>query len=161
MLAISAHQPAPAAHGGAVFLDRDGIINRRIHDGYVTRLSEFEFLPDTIPAVRMLGALARPIIVVVEPSRGVAKRLVHPRTLEQITTWFVEEIIAAGGHIDAVYYCPHAPTDDCPCRKPKPGLFFQAANDFGVDLAQSVMIGDSLSDGGREERREPSIPCRA
>jgi len=131
--------------GGAVFLDRDGVINRRIHDGYVTRLSEFEFLPDAVPGVRALASLGRPIIVVSNQA-GVAKGLVKLRVLEQITSWFVGEIVAGGGRIDAVYYCPHAPADDCQCRKPKPGLFLQAANDFGVDLRQSVMIGDAVSD---------------
>ncbi len=128
-----------------MFLDRDGVINRRIQDGYVTRLSEFQFLPDTIPGVRALAGLGRPIIVVSNQA-GVAKGLIQVRSLEQLTAWFVEEIVAGGGRIDAVYYCPHAPADDCTCRKPKPGLFLQAANDFGVDLRQSVMIGDTLSD---------------
>jgi D-glycero-D-manno-heptose 1,7-bisphosphate phosphatase len=130
---------------GAVFLDRDGVINRRIHDGYVTRLSEFEFLPDAIPGVRALAGLGKPIIVVSNQA-GVAKGLVKLRALEQITTWFVGELVAAGGRVDAVYYCPHAPADECQCRKPKPGLFLQAASDFGVDLQQSVMIGDTVSD---------------
>ena len=131
--------------GGAVFLDRDGVINRRIQDGYVTRLSDFEFLPDTIPGIRALAALGRPIIVVSNQA-GVAKGSVKLRSLEQITAWFVGEIVAGGGRIDAVYYCPHAPADDCTCRKPKPGLLLQAASDFGVDLRQSVMIGDTVSD---------------
>ena len=131
--------------GGAVFLDRDGVINRRIQDGYVTRLSEFEFLPEAIPALRIVGGLGRPVIVVSNQA-AVAKRLITTRTLEQITSWFVEQIIAAGGRVDAVYYCPHAPADDCQCRKPRPGLFLQAAKDFDLDLARSVMIGDSITD---------------
>src|SRR6478672_1358900 len=69
--------------GGAVFLDRDGVINRRIQDGYVTRLSEFEFLPDALPGVRALAALGRPIIVISNQA-GVAKGLVKLRVLEQI-----------------------------------------------------------------------------
>ena len=131
--------------GGAVFLDRDGVINRRIQDGYVTKLSEFDFLPDAISGIRALAKLARPIIVVSNQA-GMAKGLVSLRALEQITEWFVGEIVAGGGRVDAVYYCPHAPADECQCRKPKPGLFLQAANDFGVDLQQSVMIGDTVSD---------------
>lgn len=131
--------------GGAVFLDRDGVINRRIQEGYVTRLSEFEFLPDAIPGIRALAKSARPIIVVSNQA-GVSKGLIPLRALEQITEWFVEQIVAGGGRIDAVYYCPHLPTDDCQCRKPRPGLFLQAANDFGVDLQQSFMIGDTISD---------------
>ena len=131
--------------GGAIFLDRDGVINRRIPDGYVTRLSEFEFLPDAIAGIRALARLGRPIIVVSNQA-GVAKGLVSVRALEQITAWFVGEAAAADGRIDAVYYCPHAPGDACECRKPKPGLFLQAASDFGVELGQSVMIGDSASD---------------
>jgi D-glycero-D-manno-heptose 1,7-bisphosphate phosphatase len=130
---------------GAIFLDRDGVINRRIPDGYVTRLADFAFLPDAIPGMRALASLDRPIIIVSNQA-GVAKRVVTARALEQITSWFVSEIVANGGRVDAVYYCPHAPADECPCRKPKPGLFLQAATDLGVDLTQSAMIGDSVSD---------------
>ena len=131
--------------GGAIFLDRDGVINRRIMDGYVTRLAEFEFLPDAIPGIRALAGLGRPIIVVSNQA-GVAKGLVTVRVLEQVTTWFVDEVVGGGGRIDAVYYCPHAPAENCRCRKPKPGLLLRAAEDFGVDLSQSVMIGDTVSD---------------
>jgi D-glycero-D-manno-heptose 1,7-bisphosphate phosphatase len=132
-------------HGGAVFLDRDGVINRRVPDGYVTRLGEFEFLPDAIPGIRALAGLGRPIIVVSNQA-GVAKGLINVRTLELITIWFVDEIVAGGGRVDAVYYCPHAPADNCECRKPKPGLLLRAAEDFGLELRQSVMIGDTASD---------------
>jgi D-glycero-D-manno-heptose 1,7-bisphosphate phosphatase len=131
--------------GGAVFLDRDGVINRRIHDGYVTRLSEFEFLPDAIPGIRALAKLARPIIVISNQA-GVAKGLISLHALEQITEWFVGQITAGGGRIDAVYYCPHAPAETCQCRKPKAGLFLQAAGDYGIELGESVMIGDSPTD---------------
>jgi len=133
------------ARDGAVFLDRDGVINRRIQNGYVTRLSEFEFLPEALPSMRLLSGMGRPVIVVSNQA-AVAKRLITTRTLEQITTWFVEQTVAAGGRVNAVYYCPHAEADGCQCRKPKAGLFLQAAKDFGIDLTQSVMIGDSLSD---------------
>src|SRR4029078_10586328 len=104
--------------GGAVFLDRDGVINRRIQDGYVTRLAEFEFLPEAIPGTRALAPFRRPIIVVSNQA-GVAKGSVKLRSLEQITAWFVGEIVAGGGRSDAVYYCAHAPPGDCPSRAPK------------------------------------------
>jgi D-glycero-D-manno-heptose 1,7-bisphosphate phosphatase len=131
--------------GGAIFLDRDGVINRRIEDGYVAHLSEFTFLPDALAGLRALARLSRPIVVVSNQA-GVAKGIVSTRALEQMTTWFVDEIVAAGGRVDAVYYCPHVPAAECACRKPKPGLLLHAASDFGIDLGRSVTIGDSLSD---------------
>jgi D-glycero-D-manno-heptose 1,7-bisphosphate phosphatase len=131
--------------GSAIFLDRDGVINRRIEDGYVAHLSEFTFLPDALAGLRALARLSRPIVIVSNQA-GVAKGIVSTRALEQMTIWFVDEIVAAGGRVDAVYYCPHVPAAECACRKPRPGLLLHAASDFGIELGRSVMIGDSLSD---------------
>ena len=135
----------PAASRRAVFLDRDGVINRRIVGGYVTKWSEFEFLPGAMDGIVRLATRDGPIIVVSNQA-GVGKGLVAVSDLAEITSRFVAAIQERGGRIDAVYYCPHTPADDCECRKRKPGLIVQAASDWQLDLRASVMLGDSESD---------------
>ena len=130
---------------GAIFLDRDGVINRRMVGGYVARWSEFEFLPRAIDGVVALEAFRAPIIVISNQA-GVGKGLVTVENLGDMTERFVAAVRERGGRIDAVYYCPHAPSAECACRKPKPGMLLQAASDWGVDLRSSIFIGDSSSD---------------
>lgn len=136
---------APAASGRAVFLDRDGVINRRIVGGYVTRWSEFGFVPGAIEGIVRLSAHQGPIIVVSNQA-GVGKGLVAVSELADITRRFVGTIEQRGGRIDGVYYCPHTPADECDCRKPRPGLLLEAQRDWHVDMALSVLLGDSDSD---------------
>lgn len=135
----------PGATARAVFLDRDGVINRRIVGGYVTTWTEFEFLPRATDGIVRLSVHDDPIIVVSNQA-GVGKGLVAVSELADITRRFVGEIEAHGGRIDAVYYCPHVPADECECRKPKPGLLLQARRDWDLDLSKCVLLGDSESD---------------
>ena len=140
----------PAARtDGAIFLDRDGVINRRIVGGYVADWSEFQFLPRAIDGIRELASIhAPPPIIVISNQAGVGKGVVTLENLVAITERFVAAVRERGGgaHIDAVYYCPHTPSAECACRKPKPGLLLQAASDWGIELRSSVFIGDSSSD---------------
>jgi D-glycero-D-manno-heptose 1,7-bisphosphate phosphatase len=135
--------PAPSRR--AIFLDRDGVINRRIVGGYVTTWSEFHFLAGALDGIARLAAGPSPIIVVSNQA-GVGKGLVSVSSLAEITNRFVSTIERAGGRVDAVYYCPHTPADACECRKPKPGLLLEAQRDWGLDLAGSVFLGDSATD---------------
>ena len=136
---------AAARTGGAIFLDRDGVINRRVVGGYVADWSEFQFLPRAIEGIRELASIHAPIIVISNQA-GVGKGLVTLENLVAITEQFVTAVRERGAHIDAAYYCPHMPSAECACRKPKPGLLLQAASDWGIDLRSSVFIGDSSSD---------------
>jgi histidinol-phosphate phosphatase family protein len=137
--------PIPSPPRPAILLDRDGVINRRIEHGYVTEWRAFEFLPGALRGIRSLSALSLPILVVSNQA-CVGKGLLRPEDLEEITRKFCREIQARGGRIDAVYYCPHTPDEDCSCRKPRPGLLAEAAREWSVNLGRSVMIGDSESD---------------
>jgi D-glycero-D-manno-heptose 1,7-bisphosphate phosphatase len=134
-----------ARRRAAIFLDRDGVINERIVNGYVTAWHEFRFIEDVESALRDIARLRLPILVVSNQS-GVNKGLLRRRILEQITNRFVADIERHGGRIDGVYYCPHRPDEGCPCRKPKPGLLLQAAADWRIDLPASVMVGDAATD---------------
>jgi D-glycero-D-manno-heptose 1,7-bisphosphate phosphatase len=140
----------------AVFLDRDGVINEKIPGGYVTDWNSFRFVPGITGALRALSSIGLPIIVVSNQA-GVGKGMPSRRVLGQITRRFVEALRKEGARVDAVYYCPHAPESGCNCRKPRPGLLEQAAEDWGVALTRSVLVGDSQSD----LKAADAVGCRA
>jgi D-glycero-D-manno-heptose 1,7-bisphosphate phosphatase len=128
----------------AVFLDRDGVINKDRPD-YVRSWEEFEFLPGVLEALRVLAAGPHQVVVVSNQS-GIGRGLVSRETVDEIHARMTEAVRRSGGRIDAVYYCPHRPDEDCPCRKPRPGLILKAARELDIDLAGSWLVGDDLRD---------------
>jgi len=128
----------------AVFVDRDGVIcwNR---DDYVKSWEEFVFLRGARKALSWLARLELPIIVVTNQSI-INRGIVPVEVVEDIHTRMVRAGEAAGGRIDRVVYCPHRPDEGCACRKPEPGLLIAAAEEFGLDLSQSYLIGDAETD---------------
>ncbi len=128
----------------AVFLDRDGVICQNRED-HVKSWEEFTFLPHVLPALQQLARTHLRIIVVTNQA-VINRRLISVETLEEIHTRMVAEVQAAGGRIDAIYYCPHRPEEECSCRKPQPGMLLQAARDLSVELANSYLVGDAESD---------------
>jgi D-glycero-D-manno-heptose 1,7-bisphosphate phosphatase len=128
-----------------VFLDRDGVINRRREGSYVTTWAEFEFLPRATEALRRLVESGYRIIVVTN-QRGIARGRMTEADLRQVHGRLLEEARLAGGAIAAIYYCPHE-IGECRCRKPETGLFLEARREFAdIDFSASVVIGDSPSD---------------
>lgn len=128
-----------------VLLDRDGVINRRKPGGYVTAWREFEFLPRSLYALRLLAQNAYEALVI-SNQPCVGKRLITEEELGVLTQKFLNEISAAGGRIQGVYYCTHRDEDHCACRKPQPGLFLQAQRDHGFEFTQTYVVGDSTAD---------------
>jgi len=128
----------------AIFLDRDGVINENRPD-YVKSLAEFVFLPGALEALRLLAGVGMPIVVVSNQS-AINRGLVSHATVDAITQAMQRQVEMAGGRIDAVFYCPHRPDEGCTCRKPKTGLFHQAARRLDLQLAGSYVVGDALSD---------------
>jgi D-glycero-D-manno-heptose 1,7-bisphosphate phosphatase len=127
-----------------VFLDRDGVINRKVPEGqYVTSWAEFQFLPGALDGLGLLASTAVPIVVVTN-QRGIARGYMTEADLADIHTRMVAAITAAGGRVDAIYHCPHA--GGCRCRKPGSGMFEDAAAALGLHLAQTAVIGDQVSD---------------
>ena len=128
-----------------VFLDRDGVINRKQPEPlYVTRWEEFEFLPGALAGLAELAKMDAQIVVV-SNQRGIARGVYTEETLADIHARMKSAIEAAGGRIDAIYYCPHE--GGCECRKPGTGMFERAAREVpGVDLAHSVVVGDNVCD---------------
>lgn len=128
----------------ALFLDRDGVLNFDRPD-YVRSLSQFRFIPGAIGAVRHLSGLGVPVVVVTNQSQ-IGRGVTPSEIVDEINAHMVRQIELGGGRIAAVYMCPHAPLDDCQCRKPRPGLLLQAAADLQLDLTASVMVGDRPTD---------------
>jgi len=128
----------------AILLDRDGVINRERAD-YVKQWTEFEFLPGVLDALRSLAALATPILVISNQS-AIGRGLVSQTTVNEIHHYACQMIEHAGGRIDGFFICPHHPDEACACRKPEPGLLFQAAKAFDLCLAECVFVGDSITD---------------
>jgi D-glycero-D-manno-heptose 1,7-bisphosphate phosphatase len=129
-----------------VFLDRDGVINRKLPEGfYVTRWKDFEFLPGVAEAIASLNRAGAKVIVATN-QRGIAQGLMTEAALEQIHSEMRAELARHGAAIDAIYYCPHG-RSECDCRKPDTGMIEAAFRDFpGATPDTSVLIGDSLSD---------------
>lgn len=128
----------------AIILDRDGVINHNRAD-HVKSWEEFEFLPGSIDALRRLARLDRPIIVVTNQA-AIGRGLVLPETVDDIHARMSTAVRRAGGRVDDILVCSHRPEDHCACRKPLPGLIFQAAERWGLDLGHSYMVGDALTD---------------
>ena len=133
------------AKGPAIFIDRDGVINCRRPGDYVLNWSQFVFMPGIREALKQLSSLGLPMIIVSNQA-AVAKGLLDPAGLEEITTRMNEALLADGTSLAAAYYCTHRIEDHCPCRKPKPALLFSAAADFNIDLSRSIFVGDSETD---------------
>lgn len=130
----------------AIFLDRDGIINRRIVDDYVKNWEAFEFLPDifeVLPQIHAAGYLA----IVITNQRGIGRKLMSEESLSEIHERMQQMLAERTGHrFDAIYHCPHDSAEGCDCRKPLPGMITRAATEHDLELDRSWMIGDSESD---------------
>ena len=128
----------------AIFLDRDGVINRNRTD-HVKTWAEFDFLPGVLPALRRLSHLEWPVVVISNQAI-VGRGLVSRQTLDVINGHMVRTVQSVGGRIDRVFCCPHRPEEKCCCRKPEPGLLLQAADQMKLDLSHSFFVGDAESD---------------
>jgi len=129
-----------------LFLDRDGVINQKLPGTYVTSWQEFKFLPRALEAIKYFSQIFNHIVVVTN-QQGIGKEIMTAEQLNNIHQKMADQIIDQGGYIDQIYYCPHLAIEDPMCRKPNPGMAFQAAEDFeNIDFKKSLMIGDSLSD---------------
>ncbi|MFQ5922400.1 MAG: D-glycero-alpha-D-manno-heptose-1,7-bisphosphate 7-phosphatase [Anaerolineales bacterium] len=128
----------------AIFLDRDGVLLENRPD-YVRRWDEAEFYPGVLEALAKASRSSYKFVIVTNQS-GVGRGLVDAEEAEAINRRLVIEVHKAGGRIDAVCMCIHAPEQECDCRKPKPGLLLHATRLLGLDLANSVMIGDAITD---------------
>ena len=129
-----------------LFLDRDGVINVRIIDGYVTKIDEFEFLPNVIEALKIFKKKFKHIIVVTN-QQGVGKGIMKFEDVEEVHRFMVQKVADNEGKIDKIYFCPQLKSVPDNYRKPSPKMAYFAQNDFpDIDLSKSIMIGDMYSD---------------
>lgn len=129
-----------------IFLDRDGVINRKAppHE-YIKNWEEFEFLPDAITAMQLLGREGYCMFLVTN-QRGISRGLMTEGDLGDIHRR-MERLLAENGVVlGGIYYCPHGLEDGCYCRKPKPGMFLRVAREHHIDLTKAVFIGDDECD---------------
>jgi D-glycero-D-manno-heptose 1,7-bisphosphate phosphatase len=127
-----------------VLLDRDGVINCD-SDDFIKSPEEWLPIAGSLEAIALLNEHGYKVVVITNQS-GVARGLFDTVTLEKIHAKMRRMTEEKGGKIDAIYFCPHGPDDDCNCRKPKPGLLEQFAADNHVSLIGMAAIGDSLRD---------------
>jgi D-glycero-D-manno-heptose 1,7-bisphosphate phosphatase len=134
----------------AVFLDRDGTLT--VEAEWVTKREELRLLPGACDAVALLSRAGFAVVLATNQS-AVARGLVTESQLAEIHAHLADALARGGARLDAVYACPHHPSEgvppfrrECECRKPKPGMLLAAARDLDLDLARSHVVGDAERD---------------
>ncbi len=127
-----------------VILDRDGTINRA-SDQFVKSPDEWQALPGSLEAISRLNHAGYRVVLATNQS-GLGRGLFDMAALNSVHSHMVKALAAAGGRLDAIFYCPHAPDEACACRKPAPGLLHQIQERYGMDLHGVPYAGDSLRD---------------
>ena len=129
-----------------LFLDRDGVINKKIDNDYVKQWIEFEFIEGVLDALKFLNTVFGNIIVVTN-QQGIGKKLYRKEDLEIIHKNMLYEIAYHGGKIDKVYFSPYLKSENHPYRKPGIGMALKAKEDIStINFKESIMVGDSMSD---------------
>ena len=129
-----------------IFLDRDGVINEKAPKAdYVKSWNEFEFLPGSIDAMKLLAENNYKMFIISNQA-GIARGAMTEHDLKEIHRNMEKELEKHNVEIEKIYYCPHGWDDGCECRKPKPGMLFKAAREYDLDLSKSLFIGDDERD---------------
>lgn len=129
-----------------IFLDRDGVINKKAPKAeYVKSWDEFEFLPGSKDAIKLLSQHGYKIFIITNQA-GIARGVMTEDDLKTIHSNLKSEFEKENVKIEDIYYCPHGWDDGCECRKPKPGMFFRVAREHDLDLSKSIFIGDDKRD---------------
>ena len=127
-----------------VILDRDGVVNH-VADDDVTTVDGWDPIPGSIEAIKRLKK-AGYLVTLASNHSGIARGLYTEEELAQTYAKMQRLLEARGASVDGIFYCPHGPEANCICRKPKPGLLFQIAQQFEIDLSQTPLVGDDISD---------------
>lgn len=128
----------------AIFLDRDGVINLEKKD-YVKSIKEFQIIDNVPKAIATLKEKGFLVIVITNQS-AINRKLLTIEVLNEIHNHLQKILKNNNTSIDYFYFCPHRPDEKCKCRKPNPGMILKAAQEHDIDMNQSFMIGDSLTD---------------
>jgi len=128
----------------AVFLDRDGVINKK-SENYIKTIDEFELLKDVPKAIQLLKQNNFLVIIITNQS-AINRGFLSHEKLEEIHNYMEKQLLENNTKVDVIYYCPHTPEENCQCRKPNPGLLIKAIKEYNIDVESSWFIGDSQSD---------------
>ena len=127
-----------------VILGRDGILNVYRED-HVKSPDEWEPIPNALEAVARLTHAGWHTVVATNQS-GIGRGMIDMASINTVHQRMMQRLAEAGGRLDAVFFCPHTPEDDCDCRKPRPGLMKQIAQRYGIELRTVPMVADTLRD---------------
>jgi D-glycero-D-manno-heptose 1,7-bisphosphate phosphatase len=129
----------------ALFLDRDGVINKE--KNYLYKIEEFEFIDGVFETCRYFQSKGY-LIIVITNQAGIARGKYTENDFEKLTNWMLDQFDKKDIKISNVYHCPHHPdfSGNCECRKPKPKMILDAQKLFDIDLSQSILVGDKNSD---------------
>jgi len=134
----------------AVFIDRDGVINKEVN--YLYKIEDFEFIDGVIDACKQYQDAGFALIIITNQA-GIGRGYYTEAQFQELTDWMLKAFAGKGVNITHVYFCPHHQKEglppyniDCECRKPKPGMILQAQKDHGINLSESILFGDKVSD---------------
>jgi len=127
----------------AVFFDRDGTIIEEVN--YLSKIEQVKILSNSPSAIKLLNENGFLVIIITNQS-GLAREYFSVEDLENVNKHLKNELLKSNAKIDAIYYCPHHPDDDCECRKPRIGLIKKAEEEMNIDLRSSFLVGDKISD---------------
>lgn len=127
-----------------VILGRDGVLNAYRED-HVKAPEEWQPIPGALEAVARLNHAGWHTVVATNQA-GIGRGMIDMASINAVHAHMNRELMARGGRIDAVFFCPHAPEEQCDCRKPLPGMMLDIGRRYGVDLAHVPMVGDTLRD---------------
>ena len=134
----------PKTSSKPIILDRDGVINVDLW-GYVTRKEEFKPISGSLKAIQKLTAAGFAVVVATNQA-CISKKIINEKQLDTVHEYMSSLVQEAGGKIDCIVFCPHAPIDNCSCRKPETGLLIEIEERIGSSLKNSFFIGDKESD---------------
>ena len=134
----------------AVFLDRDGVINEEVN--YLHKSEDFKFLPNVFSTLQEYLAKGY-LIIIITNQAGIGRGYYTEHDFDILTQWMLQQFAEHNISISGVYYCPHHPSaglgkykQNCACRKPQPGMIKQAVKEHNIDVSQSILFGDKISD---------------
>lgn len=139
-----------------IFLDRDGTIN--VEKDYLHKIEDFQFEEGALEGLKIFKELGYKVVVVTNQS-GIARGYYTENDLQKLNNYMMEKVKEAGGEIEKCFYCPHHPEKgieeykvQCSCRKPESGMLLEAQKEFDIDLKNSFIVGDKISDIEAGER---------
>jgi len=127
-----------------ILLDRDGVINEDPH-GYISSAEKWYPIPGSLEAISKLNHAGWQVFVITNQS-GIGRGFYALADMHEIHEKMQKQLAMVGGHIQDIFFCPHHPEENCQCRKPAPGLFYQVRDKYNINLADTFFVGDKISD---------------